>query len=107
FGNCDAERQSIRQAVYGIGACLHEPFGTLVADEINIAFVHGDDRRLFRQLEESDKYDYLFYGHSHIAAEHRTGRTRVINPGALHRASKHTFLILDTDTGATETVVVE
>jgi len=107
FGNSDVERQSIRQAVYGIGASLHEPFGHVFLDDMSIAFVHGDDKRLFRQLEESDKHDYLFYGHTHVAAEHQTGRTRVINPGALHRASKHTFLILDTDTGATETVVVE
>jgi uncharacterized protein len=107
FGNCDSERQSIRQAIYGVGATLHEPFGNLIADEANIAFTHGDDKRLFRQLEESDKYDYLFYGHTHVAAEHRTGRTRVINPGALHRANPKTFLILDTATGVTETVNVE
>jgi uncharacterized protein len=107
FGNCDHERQAMRQAIYGIGAELHEPFGNVYLDGKGIAFIHSDDRRLFEQLEESEKYDYLFYGHSHVAKEHRTGPTRVINPGALHRAAKKTFLILDTVTGETETVVVE
>jgi putative phosphoesterase len=107
FGNCDQDRHAMRQAIYGIGAELHEPFGNLYADTQSIAFVHGDDGRLFEQLEESEKYDYLFYGHSHVVKEHRTGPTRVINPGALHRASKKTFLILDTVTGETESVVVE
>src|SRR5947209_7464602 len=64
FGNCDSERHSIRQAVHGIGGELHEPFGNLVLDGVNIAFIHSDDRRLFRQLAESDKYAFLFYGHS-------------------------------------------
>jgi uncharacterized protein len=107
FGNCDQERQAMRQAIYGIGAELHEPFGNVYLDGKGIAFIHSDDRRLFEQLEESEKYDYLFYGHSHVAKEHRTGPTHVINPGALHRAARKTFLILDTATGETETVTVE
>lgn len=107
FGNCDVERHAMHQAAYGIGAAVHEPFGNLWLDGKSIAFIHSDDRRLFEQLEESAQYDYLFYGHSHVAKEHQTGPTRVINPGALHRAARKTFLILDVGTGETESVVVE
>jgi putative phosphoesterase len=39
--------------------------------------------------------DYICYGHSHIAADSRTGRVRLINPGALHRASVYTVATLD------------
>jgi uncharacterized protein len=107
FGNCDTERTAIRQAVYGIGGTLHEPFGNLELDGVRVGFVHGDDHRLFRQLENSGDFDYLFYGHSHVAEEHRTGPTRVINPGALHRARVKTFIVLDLVSGNLESVEVE
>lgn len=107
FGNCDFERASIRQAIYGIGGTLHEPFGKIELPEAKIAFVHGDDKRLLDQIERSGEFDYLFYGHTHTAKEHRTGPTRVINPGALHRARVQTFVVLDLESGDTESIVVE
>jgi predicted phosphodiesterase len=44
--------------------------------------------------------DYLFHGHTHVARDDRFGPTRVINPGALHRAGTYTVATLDlaTDT---------
>jgi putative phosphoesterase len=108
YGNCDAtESVAIQQAVYGIGGELHRPFGRLELEGVKIAFLHGDDARLMRQVEQSGEFDFLFYGHTHHAREHRTGPTRVINPGALHRANPKTFLVLDLPGGAVETVVVE
>jgi putative phosphoesterase len=107
FGNCDSERASIRQAVYGIGGTLHDPFGDLDLDGARVAFIHSDDRHLFHELEHSGRFDYLFYGHTHVRAEHRTGRTRVINPGALHRARPKTFALLDLKSGEIATVEVE
>jgi putative phosphoesterase len=107
FGNCDTERASIRQAVYGIGATLHEPYGGLDLDGVKLAFIHSDDRKLFRELEHGRQFDYLFYGHSHVAEQHQTGPTRVINPGALHRARPKTFAVLDLTSGEIEAVEVE
>jgi putative phosphoesterase len=106
FGNCDTERASLRQAVYGIGGALHEPFGNVELNGIKIAFLHGDDKTLMRDVERSEYFDYLFYGHTHHAEEHRSGPTRVINPGALHRARPKTFVILDLASGAVESVPV-
>jgi uncharacterized protein len=107
FGNCDSERTAIRQAVHGIGATLYEPFGKLELDGVNIAWIHSDDHRLFRDLEQSGAYDFLFYGHTHVADERQTGPTRVINPGALHRARQKTLLVLDLESGETKTVAVD
>jgi putative phosphoesterase len=107
FGNCDTDRASIRQAVHGVGATLYEPFGRLEISGANIAWLHGDDHALMREVENSEQFDYLFYGHTHVAAERRVQKTRVINPGALHRVRQKTFLILDVDSGVTETVVVD
>jgi len=104
FGNCDTDRDELRQVMAEVGATLHEPFGHVTLDGVEIAFVHGDDGTLFRDLERSDAFDFLFYGHTHVAEEHRTGRTRVINPGALQRARVKTFVILDLQTRDVESV---
>ena len=106
FGNCDHDRASLRQAIHGIGATLHEPFGVLELDEAKIAFIHGDDARQLRELELSG-FDYVFHGHTHQAADRRNGNTRVINPGALQRARVKTFVILDLATGELQSIVVE
>jgi putative phosphoesterase len=107
FGNCDGDRSGIRRAITVAGLTLHEPYGKLELAGKKIAFLHGDDRRLFLEVEQSGRYDYLFYGHTHQAAEHVTGKTHVINPGALHRARPKTILVLDVKSGAQESVVVE
>jgi len=107
FGNCDTQRTSLRQAIHGIGETLHEPFGRLELAGRKIAFLHGDDKRLFEQVESSGQFDYLFYGHTHQAREHQAGKTRVINPGALHRARPKTFVVLDLESGEVESLSVE
>ena len=88
FGNCDYDRAGIKAAINKIGATLHDPFGHLELAGQSIAFLHGDDHGLLCDLEHSGVYDFIFHGHTHIAKEHQTGRTRVINPGALHRAGR-------------------
>src|SRR5690349_17227432 len=80
FGNCDWDREGLRRAVAEVGATLHEPFGDLELEGVNIAFLHGDGRLLFRDVEQSGAFDFLFYGHTHEAEEHRSGPTRVVNP---------------------------
>jgi putative phosphoesterase len=107
FGNCDTERHSLCQAVYGIGETLHDAWGTVELEGVKIAFTHGDDARLLHDLEHSGAFDFVFYGHTHQAAERRTGATRVINPGALHRARPKTFVVLDLATREVESVTVE
>jgi putative phosphoesterase len=105
FGNCDTERASLRQAIHGIGETLHEPFGHLELDGVKLAFTHGDDKKRLDELEWSG-FDFVFYGHTHQAKEHRRDNTRVINPGALHRARPKSFVLLDVATGAVESIEV-
>ena len=107
FGNCDTYRDDLRKAIEDCGLTLHEPFGNLELEGCKIAFLHGDDKHLMRDVENSGYFDFLFYGHTHEAREHRTGPTRVINPGALHRARPTTFVVLDLPAGDVESVVVE
>jgi putative phosphoesterase len=106
FGNCDHDRSGLRRAMKTAGVTLHEPFGDLEVDGYKIAWIHGDDAGLFRDLEHSDHFDFLFYGHTHQTAERKTGKTLVFNPGALHRAKVKMFAVLDTITGQLDRVVV-
>ena len=107
FGNCDYDRAELRQAIYGIGATLHEGWGNLEFNGVRLAFTHGDDKRLLNDLEQSGAFNYIFHGHTHQAVDHRKGSTRIINPGALHRARPKTFIVLDLATGEAESVIVE
>lgn len=107
WGNCDTERAALRQAMTASGATLHEPFGSLELEGRKIAWIHSDDKRLFRDIEHSASYDFLFYGHTHQAEQHRTGPTLVVNPGALQRARVKTFVVLDLTCGEIESVQVE
>jgi putative phosphoesterase len=107
FGNCDTDRLSLQQAIEGIGETCHGDWGQVEWEGVKIAFVHGDDGRLKRDLEASGHFDFLFYGHTHVAARHQVGSTQVINPGALHRARPRSFLLLDLPSGKFERVEVE
>lgn len=107
FGNCDYDRGDIERAVQEIGATLHGAWGHLELAGCSLAFMHGDDPQLLHDLEHADTFDFLFHGHTHVAKEHRTGKTRIINPGALQRVARRTFLLLDLPSGETESVTVE
>ena len=48
-----------------------------------LAATHGDDRPLLTKLIASGEYAYVCHGHTHVAADRRQGRSRVINPGAI------------------------
>jgi uncharacterized protein len=107
FGNCDTDHAALRRAMADIDATLHEHFGSVELEGVKLAFTHGDDKVLMRDVERSGYYDFLFYGHTHQAEEHRSGPTRVINPGALHRARPKSFLVLDLKNQVVELVTVE
>ena len=107
FGNCDGDKASLREAMTDIGATLHDHFGDVELEGVKLAFLHGHEQNMMRDVERSGHYDFLFYGHTHQAEEHRTGPTRVINPGALHRAKPKTFIVLDLASGEVEMVIVE
>lgn len=93
-------------AINRIGGELHEPWGELVLDSVEIAWIHGDNSDLFQELENSNCFDFLFYGHTHEPEQHRTGRTQVVNPGAFYKISAPQFVIFDTKSQAVERVVL-
>jgi uncharacterized protein len=106
FGNCDCDLDALRRAMTDIDATLHEHWGHLELGGRKLAFMHGHEKQLLQEVEESGHFDYLFHGHTHVAADRRNGPTRVINPGALHRAKPKTFIVLDLATDTAESIAL-
>ena len=94
FGNIDEGLASLRQHASALGIFVDHPVGRLTLGGKRIVFQHGDlASEMAQALEE--KADYLCHGHTHVARDERIGPTRVINPGALHRAREYTVALLD------------
>jgi putative phosphoesterase len=104
FGNCDHETDELQEAIAAAGLTCHDRFGQIELAGRKIALIHSDDERLFRTTIQSERFDLICYGHTHRAAAHQTGRTLVLNPGALYRANPHTLAMVDLKTMAAEII---
>ncbi|MEX2670594.1 MAG: YfcE family phosphodiesterase [Phycisphaeraceae bacterium] len=94
FGNTDYDTASLSRYARTLGVIVDDIAGRLTLDGKTIVYTHGDRAQLVQDaLDEG--VDYLLHGHTHRATDRRVGRTRVINPGALHRASSYTAALLD------------
>ena len=67
---------------------------------------HGHRPGGLLEAVRSGEYDYVFYGHAHRPDDRREGTTRLINPGALHRAAVWTIAILDLAADALEFIEI-
>lgn len=94
FGNNDFDESGLRRAMELVGGVCLEQGGQIELAGKRIAVTHGDLAREVRKLAVEEP-DYLLFGHSHQPADRRRGPTRWINPGALHRAKRHTVAVLD------------
>lgn len=106
FGNWDKDKVKLTAAIKTIRGTAHEGFGALDLGGKRVAWVHSHERHQLYQLEHCDYFDYVFYGHTHVREQHRTGRTLVANPGALFRANPKTCILLDVVTGELKPVIV-
>ncbi len=100
-GNMDRDPglRQIIESMFGLGRfkMVHQ----LTLDGSRIALTHGDNYHEYKQLIESQSYDYVIRGHTHRRRDERIDTTRVINPGALKnpRWQSASCAILDTATG--------
>ncbi|HYT92285.1 MAG TPA: metallophosphoesterase family protein [Gemmataceae bacterium] len=106
FGNNDADNiPALLAAIEEVGGLCLEWGGEVTLADKRIAIVHGHLHKDVRRLLAAQP-DYLLSGHSHIAADARVGPTRRINPGALHRASEFTVVLLDLASDALQFLIV-
>jgi uncharacterized protein len=94
FGNVDTQAATLDAAIRAAGQTCHGRFGELELDGRRIAFLHGDDERRLHAAVNSGEYDLVCYGHTHQAEHHQTGKTTVLNPGALYRAQPHSLALV-------------
>ena len=95
LGNVDRPGDEITQAIQEAGLVCHGQFGSLTARNRNIAFLHSDDLRCFRETVDSGDWDLVCYGHTHRADQQHVGSTLVLNPGAISRAWPPTIAVVD------------
>ena len=95
FGNHDSDMVRELEAIaLETGANCLGWGGEIVAAGKRIGVVHGHlTTDLQPILDECP--DYLLSGHSHATHDFQAGKTRRINPGALHRAEDYTVATLD------------
>lgn len=107
WGNTDIDRAELERYAAELQIQCLGTFGELDLSGKRFAITHGDDQRLVRKILDEQQHDYLLVGHTHVPADQQIGRTRLINPGALHRAKRKTAVLLATDKDQLEFLVVE
>ena len=107
WGNTDFERRALQRYAETLGITCLGAHGVLDLAGKQIGVLHGDDFQLKRTLLEGQTLDYLLQGHTHVREDTRIGRTRLINPGALHRAAQKTVALLDLGSDALRFLTVE
>ena len=96
FGNVDTRKQPLREAIAQVdNHRCHERFGSVEWAGRKIAFLHGDDNRQLAAAIASGEYDLVCSGHTHQRLIRHVGETTALNPGALYRATPHTFAVVD------------
>jgi hypothetical protein len=105
FGNCDDARQLARHAAR-LGLADDSPAGRMTVDGSTIAYMHG---HLAGPIESAlrDEVSFLLHGHTHEVRDERIGPTRIINPGALQRASRYTAALLDPSRDTVQFIVID
>jgi putative phosphoesterase len=95
FGNVDSDEARLRESIAECGQSCHGRFGSLERDGLRIAFLHSDNQRLFADTVQCGEWDLVCYGHTHVAKQELRGRTLVLNPGALFRATLHSVAVVE------------
>ena len=98
FGNTDWDFAALAEYADDLDVAVNHPVGRLPVDGGGeLVFCHGHESGPMQQALD-DGARYLCHGHTHAQADSRRGQTRVINPGALFRASTYSVALLDTAT---------
>jgi putative phosphoesterase len=101
LGNCD--EPSLGRYAEIVGVANDHPAGRLDINGCVVAYTHGHIEREM-QAALAEGVPFLLHGHTHELRDERIGSTRVINPGALHRAARYTAAVLEPATGRLEIV---
>lgn len=107
FGNNDGERAGLTAKCSELGFGEIDDTLELEMHGKKLFAYHGTSFRTLSSYIESQKYDYIFTGHTHEVRDEVVGKTRIVNPGALFAASRYTIAELDVPTGAIDFIEIE
>jgi len=80
--------------------------GRLKIAESKIVFCH--DPFVAKKMATSQKYDFVFHGHTHQPWQEKIGKTEIYNPGTLAGLfNKATFAIFDTQSKKARLLLLE
>ncbi len=99
WGNMDVPDSALAAYLNTVG--IRPPDGVplrLTFDGKTFAVFHGHEPGFNRALATL-AVDYILHGHTHVTRDEFRQQTRIINPGALHRARRKTVATLNTATG--------
>lgn len=100
LGNVDVYGTDLTLFPSSTGIRVAGRIAKLEWENLRAVVLHGDDFRALGNAVDSEEYDYVFTGHTHVAADERRGRTRIVNPGAVYRATEPSVATLDLGSGS-------
>lgn len=106
FGNNDGERDGLNKKAKELGFEEIKDEKEFEYKGRKFCVYHGTKLNILEAAIKSNKYDYVLTGHTHIKRDEKTGKTRIINPGALFRTYPYTVALLDVEEDRMEFVGV-
>jgi len=104
LGNMDKD-YSLEKFPEGNKIKIEKEFGEIEIENKKIAFCHFP--ALAKKLAKEQKYDFIFFGHTHKAWQ-EVGKTKLVNPGELAGVFyKPTFAIYDLKNDKLELKILE
>lgn len=107
YGNNDGDHELLKKRFSEIATAeIRGRFAEVMADDVKIALLHGEEADLLRSLVNTGYYDVVIHGHTHEASTYSRGTTVVINPGEVcgYLSSRSTLALFDTRKRKTEIV---
>ena len=106
-GNVDGDIEGFRaKAKKDKRIIYYSQTGKLEIDGLTFVFCH--EPFVAKKMAVSQKYDFVFYGHSHKPWQEKIGKTELLNPGTLAGLfNKATFAVFDTKTKRAKLILLE
>ena len=107
YGNVDGDRELMEKLAADLDNIkIHGEVGKIELGEKKIAWNHYPEEA--KDIAKKNKYDLVFYGHTHRPWEEKIGNTLVLNPGTLAGLfAKATFAIYDTTKDKAQLILLE
>lgn len=106
MGNNDGDVGRLQYNLANVGGRLiTEEFAALELDNLKVACYHGTVAEITEALIGCQRYDVVFYGHTHESDIRTVKSTYVCNPGSAHGFdSKASIAVFDTATKQAELI---